>query len=152
MDIAEGQKGVSYAKLFGPYLAGARSVKLVDPYIRYDYQIHNFVNFCESLIPSEGGVKVELVTSAGSPEAEVELSVKLDEVQGSLEQDRITLAYRFDNSLHDRWIESDTGWRINLGRGLDMFQKPEGRFSLGFVDHTKRACKATTVSYHRVAR
>lgn len=150
LDIVEGQKGVSYAKLFGPYLAGARSIKLVDPYIRFDYQIHNFVGFCESIAPSEGSVKLELVTSAGSREAEVELSAKLDEVQSSLEQDRIAMVYRFDGSLHDRWIESDAGWRINLGRGLDMFQKPEGRFSLGFVDHTKRACKATTVSYHRV--
>jgi len=35
---------------------------------------------------------------------------------------------------------------------LDIFQKPEGRFSLGFVDQSRRACKATTVSYHRSAK
>jgi ATP-dependent Lon protease len=62
------------------------------------------------------------------------------------------MSYDFDPSLHDRWIESDTEWRIGLGRGLDMFQKPEGRFSLGFVDQTKRACKATTISYHHIAK
>jgi len=62
------------------------------------------------------------------------------------------MTYDFDRSVHDRWIETDTGWRINIGRGLDIFQKPEGRFSLGFVDHTKRACKATTISYHRTAK
>jgi hypothetical protein len=26
------------------------------------------------------------------------------------------------------------GWRVILGRGLDMFQKPEARFSLGFIE------------------
>ncbi|MGM0427890.1 MAG: MIT C-terminal domain-containing protein, partial [Thermodesulfobacteriota bacterium] len=53
------------------------------------------------------------------------------------------------NSLHDRWIETDTGWRIILGRGLDIFQKPEDRFTLGVFDQTKRKCKATTVTYLR---
>ena len=152
VEISEGQKGVSYAKLFGPYVRGAKRIKLVDPYIRYDYQIHNFVNFCECIAPSEGEVQVELITSAGTTEAEVELSAKLEEVQASLEQDKVAMSYTFDASLHDRWIETDTGWRINIGRGLDIFQKPEGRFSLGFVDYTKRVCKATTISYHRVAK
>ncbi len=152
LDISEGQKGVSYARLFGPYLRGAKRVKLVDPYIRFDYQIHNFVNFCECLASAEGDVDVELVTSAGGLDKEVELAEKLEEVQASLEQDRISMTYSFDSSRHDRWIESDTGWRINLGRGLDIFQKPEGRFSLGFVDQSRRACKATTVSYHRSAK
>jgi len=152
IDIVEGQKGISYAKLFGPYVKAAKHIKVVDPYIRFDYQIHNFVNFCECIAPSAGEVQVELVTSAGSTDAEVELSAKLEEVQVSLEQDKVQMSYTFDPALHDRWIEADTGWRINLGRGLDIFQKPEGRFSLGFVDNTKRACKATTVSYHRLAR
>ena len=150
VDIAEGQKGVSYMKLFGPYLLSARTVTLVDPYIRYDYQLHNFVNFCECIAPSEGTVKLELITGAASHEEEVEQSAKLDEIQSSLEQDNIKMSYSFNNTLHDRWIESDNGWRISLGHGLDIFQKPEGRFSLGFVDHTKRACKATTISYHRI--
>jgi len=51
--------------------------------------------------------------------------------------------------LHDRWIETDTGWRIILGRGLDLFLKPEGKFTLGFMDQTKRRCKATTITYMR---
>lgn len=150
LDIVDGQRGVSYARLFAPYLAGARSVHVVDPYIRYDYQIHNFINFCECVAPPEGVLKLELTTSAGSPEAEVELSLKFEEVQSSLEQDRVAMSYNFDSSLHDRWIEADTGWRIILGRGLDIFKKPEGRFTLGFVDQSRRECKSTTITFHRV--
>jgi len=147
LDIAEGQKGISYAKLFAPYLIGAKSITLVDPYIRYDYQIHNFINFCECVVPHQGALKLALVTSAESNEQERIISTKFEELQSNLEQDRITFIYNFDKDKHDRWIEADTGWRIILGRGLDIFQKPEGKFTLGFVDQTKRRCKATTITY-----
>lgn len=147
LDIAEGQRGISYAKLFRPYLSGAKSIKLVDPYIRYDYQIHNFVNFCECVAPAHGTLHLALETSAESNGQEAGLSAKFDELKSSLEQHRVTFAYSFDKDKHDRWIEADTGWRIILGRGLDIFQKPEGRFTLGFVDQTKRRCKATTITY-----
>jgi len=146
-DIEEGQKGISYAKLFSPYLSGAKSIKLVDPYIRYDYQIHNFVNFCECLTFAQGSREVNLTTSADSGQQENILSAKFDELKASLEQDHIVLNYSFEKNLHDRWIETNTGWRIILGRGLDIFQKPEGKFTLGFVDQAKRACKATTITY-----
>jgi len=147
LDIAEGQKGISYSKLFAPYLIGAKSITLVDPYIRYDYQIHNFMNFCECVVPHQGALQLALVTSAESNEQERILSTKFEELRSSLEQDRISFTYSFDRDKHDRWIETDTGWRIILGRGLDIFQKPEGKFTLGFVDQSKRLCKATTITY-----
>jgi ATP-dependent Lon protease len=149
LDIAEGRKGISYVKLFSPYLVGAGSIKLVDPYIRYDYQIHNFLNFCECLVPTQGKLELALITGSDSGEQERIISAKFDELKGSLEQDHIYFNYSFQRDLHDRWIETDTGWRIVLGRGLDIFQKPEGKFTLGFVDQTKRRCKATTITYLR---
>lgn len=146
IDIQEGQRGVSYKKLFSPYLRGARSIKIVDPYIRYDYQIHNLMNFCECLASDADAITLDVVTGSDSMEQEVEVSAKLDELKESLARDHINLQYRFDQGVHDRSIEADNGWRIMLGRGLDLFQKPEGRFTLGFVDHNKRRCKATTIT------
>ncbi len=49
--------------------------------------------------------------------------------------------------MHDRWIESDMGWKIILSRGLDFIQKPEAKFALGLADQTKRACKANTITF-----
>src|SRR3990172_2144775 len=138
LNITDGQRGVSYSRLFNPYLTGAKNIKLVDPYVRYDYQIHNFLNFCEGLTASDTGLSIELVTGADTKFQENETATKFDEIKENLSQDRISLTYRFDTTLHDRWIETDTGWRIILGRGLDIFQKPEGKFALGFVDQTKR--------------
>ena len=146
LDIKEGQRGISFARLFAPYLKGAALIKVCDPYIRLQYQIYNFMSFCEILEPPEDGVRVELMTSVESYQ-ESELKRKLENMKAGFSQNQIELDYRFDNSLHDRWIETDTGWRIILGRGLDIFQKPEDRFTLGFFDQTKRKCKATTIIY-----
>lgn len=146
ISLQEGQRGISYEKLFGPYLKGVKVIKLIDPYIRYDYQIHNLMNFCECLNPVAGDITLELHTSGDSMEQEVELSAKLDELKESLTRDHIKFEYDLQPNLHDRSIELDNGWRIVLGRGLDFFQKPEGRFTLGFVDQTKRKCKATTLT------
>ena len=150
VDLAEGQRGISYERLFTPYLRGAKRIKIVDPYIRYDYQIHNLINFCEFIAPEQDEIELTLVTAGDSPEQEVELSAKLDELQSSLGKDHIRFTYTLERGLHDRYIEADSGWRIILGRGLDIYQKPEVRFSLGFIDQTKRSCKPTTLTFTRL--
>jgi len=149
LDLVEGQRGISFEKLFLPYVKGAKSIKICDPYIRLQYQIYNLMNFCEILDPSEGTLKVDLVTACDAYQ-ETELRGKLEELKKGLSPDHIEFNYVFDNNLHDRCIETDTGWRIILGRGLDIFQKPEDKFTLGFLDQTKRKCKATTITYTRV--
>ncbi|PCK22733.1 MIT C-terminal domain-containing protein [Rhodococcus qingshengii] len=46
-------------------------------------------------------------------------------IQGAAQQG-IKLDVAKDPGVHDRWIRTNNGWRINLGRGLDIFQKQEG--------------------------
>ena len=151
VDIVEGQRGISYERLLAPYVRGAKKVTLVDPYIRFDYQIHNLMNFCDVLAPASGHVELDVVTSVESQAQEAELSAKLDELQASLATNSVVFKYEVRSGLHDRWVETDTGWRVMMGRGLDIFQRPDGRFNLGFVDQGKRKCKATTISYSRMA-
>jgi ATP-dependent Lon protease len=149
LDLDEGQRGISFQKLFLPYVKGAKSVKICDPYIRLQYQIYNLMSFCEILEPQDDLLKLHLVTGCDFYQ-KVEVSRKLEELKTGLSRDHIDFNYAFDESLHDRWIETDTGWRIVLGRGLDIFQKPDDKFTLGFLDQTKRKCKATTITYIRV--
>jgi len=150
VDIAEGQRGVSYEKLFWPYLRGAKNITVYDPYIRYQYQIFNFMSFCEIVAPTEGQVYLSLVTGCDSGE-EGEVIGKLDELKKGLLRDNIVFEFKLDSTLHDRWIESDAGWRIILGRGLDIFQRPDDKFTLGFMDQTKRKCKSTRITFTRIA-
>ncbi|MBN1830165.1 MAG: ATP-dependent Lon protease, partial [Deltaproteobacteria bacterium] len=140
---------ISYEKLFLPYLKGAKLIKICDPYIRLQYQIYNLMSFCEMLDPSDGPLKLDLVTACDSY-LETELKTKLSELKIGLSKDQIDFDYILDSSIHDRWIETDTGWRIILGRGLDIFQKPDDKFTLGFMDQTKRKCKATTITYTKL--
>ena len=130
-------------------MKNAKAIKVYDPYIRLQYQIYNFMSFCEILDTSEHPLKLDLSTNCDAFQ-EVELKEKLDELRNGLRQDHIDFDYVLDDDLHDRWIETDTGWRIILGRGLDIFQKPEDKFTLGFTDQTKRKCKATTITYSRI--
>jgi ATP-dependent Lon protease len=151
LDIKEGDTGVSYRRLFEPYLKGAREITLVDPYIRLDYQIFNLMSFIEMLDGEDVEVSLNVITAAGSNEEEVELSEKLDQVQSGASAKKIEFSYTFDSSKHDRFIQTDTGWRITLGRGLDIFHRAEGRYSLGFIDQTQRQCKETSIVFTRNA-
>jgi ATP-dependent Lon protease len=147
IDIKEGQTGISFRRLFAPYLRGATKITLIDPYLRFEYQITNLMSFIELLTPEDGHSNLEVITGAGSPEEEVELSEKLDQIQESSDSKKLTFSYRFDRSKHDRMIETDTGWRITLGRGLDIFHRADGRYSLGFIDQTQRKCKETSIVF-----
>lgn len=149
IEITDGQRGISYERLFNPYLKGAKQIKLIDPYLRYDYQITNFLIFCELIASGEKAVDLELLTGAESSTQQTFLFEKFEEIKRNLASNKINFKFDFDPSLHDRWIETDTGWKIILGRGLDIFQKLEGKFSLGFIDQTRRQCKATTIIYLR---
>ena len=146
IDIFDGQTGISYEKLFLPYLRGARGVKVCDPYIRLQYQIFNLMSFCEILDTTNESIQLQLLTGYDAYN-EIDIKDKLNELTKGLGHHDIRFEYELNENLHDRWIETDTGWRIILGRGLDIFQRPDDRFTLGFMDQTKRKCKATTITY-----
>lgn len=48
----------------------------------------------------------------------------LRDIKVASEAEGIYFNVKFDDSIHDRRIETDHGWRIDLGKGLDIWQKP----------------------------
>jgi ATP-dependent Lon protease len=48
--FTEDRKGISYDRLFGPYIEGASKIIVTDPYVRYFYQIRNMMEFVEMVI------------------------------------------------------------------------------------------------------
>jgi len=79
-------------RLFLPYFKGAKSIKICDPYIRLQYQIYNFMSFCEILNLPEDTLKVDLVTACDSY-LEAELKDKLNELKKGLSRDHIEFDY-----------------------------------------------------------
>jgi ATP-dependent Lon protease len=150
--IKENQKGISYEKLFADYLRDAGRIEIVDPYIRSYYQVRNVMEFCDMLLrtqPEGEEVEVSLVTGADTDDQE-EQEKLLDELEASLDGSGIQFEYEITwESIHARSIKTDTGWKISLDRGLDIFQPPSSRFDLGRVNPEERRCKPFDVTYLR---
>lgn len=146
--IRDNQTGISYKKLFADYLKGATEITLTDPYIRLPYQFKNLLEFCVMLAQNkapEEEIKLHVVTwnvQEYLPESEL----SFQELTTSVKELGIELTYEYQN-LHDRNIVANNGWRIQLGRGLDIFEPRDGKFDPAEYYQERRSCKNCEVIY-----
>jgi len=97
-------------------------------------------------------VKISLITTQNdeSPDQFEKQVEYLNNIEFGAAVAGITFDYRFDPTLHDRSISTDTGWFIILGRGLDFFQYSRGdAFELGTRLQEFRQVKAFGITYMR---
>ncbi|MCM1141989.1 MAG: BREX system Lon protease-like protein BrxL [Muribaculum sp.] len=145
-----GQTGVTYEKLFAPYLAKANEIVVEDPYVRASWQVKNFLEFMTMLIDTRDsveGLKVKLYTSE-EDEKIPELIDRLDDIKDDMVEYGIDFEYSF-RDFHDRAITTDDGWRIVPGRGLDIYEK-YSPYSVAATRQDRRKCKEFSVDYVRV--
>lgn len=153
--IRENQKGVSYENLFGKYLAGAKLIKITDPYIRAPYQIRNLMELLEMIArinKPEDEVQVFLQTAEDTYDV-IAQQANLDAVRRNIAVTGMAFQWSFDkrHTIHARHIITDTGWKINLDRGLDVFQKfDENYFDITLRNQIYRACKAFECTVLRI--
>ena len=151
--IQENQRGVSFQGLFGPYLKGASQITITDPYIRLFYQARNLMELLESVVKQkapEDEVVVSLVTVEDEVRG-IEQREWFEQIQSNVLTVGIKFSYSFDNSgsQHARHLVTDTGWKISLDRGLDVFQQFDTRdaFQLANRMQEHRSCKAFEVTF-----
>lgn len=147
--IRDNQSGVSFDMLFGAYLLGAKEITLTDPYIRLPYQLRNFMEFAKLISQKKEQleeVKLHLITNNNDDFIE-NSKTAFNEITDSLESIGIIFTYEFDENIHDRSIVMDNGWKIILGRGLDIFQKTNGWFDIAEYYQEKRLCKACELTF-----
>ncbi|XP_034741644.1 MIT domain-containing protein 1 isoform X2 [Etheostoma cragini] len=144
--IAEDATGYSYESLFKPYMSSLLTeVWVQDPYIRHTHQLYNFLRYCEMLLKAPCQVKkIHLLTSQDEADSSQQSSA-LAELKESLNAQGVTLDLQYSSTIHDREIRFDNGWIIKIGRGLDYFKRPKGRFSIGYCDYDLRQCQETNV-------
>jgi ATP-dependent Lon protease len=147
--ILYGDTGYSYESIMGPYLQGAKSVVIEDPYIRLQHQIQNFVRFCETVLKAETVKKISLITGYDDKTQLADIAEKLDELKQSLLELDVELEVKLNPNIHDREIRLDNGWVIKIGRGLDFYQKPGGWFEVGANDLSLRKCLETKIDIFR---
>jgi ATP-dependent Lon protease len=150
--VPENVNGYSYRQLFGAHVAGAKKITINDPYIRAFWQIRNCLEFLQlvnSLTPEGEEVEVELIT-----QSDQELCVQQDENLNRLVQtmsgSKVTFSFTYDNrsTFHARSIQTDTGWKISIDRGLDLFQRYDmNALSLAATDQTERLTKGCEITY-----
>lgn len=142
--------GYSYESIFGDYLEGAKSVVIEDPYIRSKHQLLNFSRFCELVIKTGSIRKLKLLTGSDDPYQERDADAWLTNLAKDLVPYDIELEVEFDPNLHDREIRCDNGWIIKIGRGLDIYLRPEDNFTgLGRNNYDLRPCLETKVDIYR---
>ncbi|MCJ2178462.1 BREX system Lon protease-like protein BrxL [Novosphingobium album (ex Hu et al. 2023)] len=153
LSFNENQKGVTFDALFGPYLVGAQKITITDPYVRAFYQVRNVMELIETIAKTKSPadeVEVHLITCIDGirPERQVE---NLGAIAASCGGIGINFSWEFDetNTIHARHIVTDTGWKIALDRGLDIFQQYElnDAFSLANRLQQFRSVKAFEVIY-----
>jgi len=147
--IRDNQTGITYDELFGDYLNGATDIKIVDPYIRLPYQMKNFMEFAKLLAsrkPFDEEVRLHLRTYNDDEHLQFSHET-FKEMADSLMSQGIVFNYELDPNAHDRSISLNNGWKIILGRGLDIYQRSSGRWDLGEFDQSKRQCKGCEITF-----
>ncbi len=143
--IFYGDTGHSYESIFGRHLRGARKITIEDPYIRSQHQVLNLVRFCELVVKIGTAESIKLTTGTDSQYQQGEVEEKFTHLQESLQEHGIEFTWKFSDVIHDREIRLDNGWLIKIGRGFDIYQKPESWFMVGANDHDLRPCLETKV-------
>jgi ATP-dependent Lon protease len=145
--IFHGDRGFSFKTLFLDYLTGAKTVKVEDPYIRMPHQVSNFLRFCETCVEAGTVETITLITNFDDEFKKQEVESNLVSIGESLASHGIKLEFKFDNHIHDRRIELSNDWTITLGRGLDIYQRPDTWMDIGANDLDLRQCQETNIVY-----
>ena len=155
--FSENQKGVTFAELFWHWLEGAKNIVITDPYIRMFHQVRNLMEFIEMIAvrkAPEDEVTVRLITCRDEVYPEKQ-QTNLAAVENACMAAGIKFSWELDgtNTIHARHIVSDTGWKVSLDRGLDVYQKFEmnDAFSLANRLQAFRQVKAFEVTYLRTS-
>lgn len=151
-EIKENQKGCSFNELVLPYIKGAKYLSITDPYIRNFFQQRNLMEFLVSVVqlnyPSDE-IEVHLVTIEDErfPEKQEE---NFNKIKESLNRFGVIFSWEYDiaRTIHARHIETDTGWKISLDRGLDVYQNFSGdAFDVLTYLPSLRSCKAYEITF-----
>ena len=145
--IFYGDRGFSFKTLFIDYLRGAKTVKVEDPYIRMPHQVSNFLRFCETCVEAGTVEAITLITNYDDEFKKQEVEGNLVSIGESLASHGIKLEFKFDSRIHDRRIELSNDWTITLGRGLDIYQRPDSWMDIGANDLGLRQCQETNIIY-----
>ncbi|MFU0842381.1 MAG: BREX system Lon protease-like protein BrxL [Burkholderia sp.] len=149
LHIKSEDRGYSFESVMGPYLEGAKIVKVTEPDMQKPAQVLNFVRFCELAVSVQTVRRIRLVTVAGERVSAAQRHKAMADLKQSLLAFDIEL--EIDDSaadLKEHSIELDNGWKISLSRGLDWYQSV-GYFEVGAYDQSLSPCREMEIRIKR---
>jgi signal recognition particle receptor subunit beta len=150
-EIEENATGFTYERIFRPYIDNVSHVWVEDPYIKQPYQVDNFCRFCALAIRCGNLNEIELVSGCHPNENTDDADSRLETLRRDLAGRGVKFTWRRNEALHDREVRFDNGWIIKIGRGLDIYIRPESWISVEAADFSLRHCKQTKVDVYRNA-
>uniref|UniRef100_A0A914C3Y6 MITD1 C-terminal phospholipase D-like domain-containing protein n=2 Tax=Acrobeloides nanus TaxID=290746 RepID=A0A914C3Y6_9BILA len=151
LEIEEDSIGHGYFEIFSRCLNETLTEVIVqDPWISEYFQIRNFALFCTILHNHAKKLKkISLITRAAQDLRNVNIQRKaLQSITESLEKNGLEINIKYKD-FHDREFRFNNGWKVIIGRGLDIYKKVELE-SLEYFNPNLRPCKATKVDYIRI--
>lgn len=144
-EIAEGATGYTYERILRPYIDTAVTIEVEDPFVRLPHQVDNFTRFCALAVRLGKVREIKLTTGLQPGEPTDEADSRLETLRRDLHSRKIAFSWNRSPNLHDREIRFDSGWVVKIGRGLDIYHKPESWVSVEAADFTMRRCRQTKV-------
>ena len=92
--------------------------------------------------------RIRLITTFDDESEKQEALAELSIVSESLKQYDVQLEIQVNCHLHDREIRLSSGWTVKIGRGLDIYQRPDDWLNIGANDLDLRPCLGTTVDVY----
>lgn len=148
--------GYSLPKILLPYLYDARTITIRDPYLRKQYQVRNVHEILLELyqvtnLAEPPRVVIETQTDDDQQLAERQM-VFLDQLRESWAPFGVDICWTVIEPFHDRLVTTDTGWIIDIGRGLDIYDSfnPTSSFDPRYALPELRRAKDVTININRV--
>ncbi len=151
----EPSMGHSMPGILLPYLFDAAEIQIRDPYLRKPYQIRNVHEILLLLIQHADAARLPRVVietcASDEDEYRAKQEVTFEQLQQSWGQFGIVIDWSIVDDFHDRSIVTDTGWVIDLGCGLDVYEAytPLSQFDPRYAIPQLRRTKDTTINVSR---
>ena len=151
----EPSMGHSMPGILLPYLFDAAEIRIRDPYLRKPHQIRNVHEILLLLIQHADAARLPRVVIETCASDEDDYRAKqeatFEQLQQSWGQFGIVIDWSIVDDFHDRSIVTDTGWVIDLGRGLDVYEAytPLSQFDPRYAIPQLRRTKDTTINVSR---
>ncbi|HRV09324.1 MAG TPA: SNF2-related protein, partial [Acidobacteriota bacterium] len=150
--IRQGATGYSFDRIFKPFLPTASKVELRDPDILRSEALPILVsmvklieNYCHE------GTKLRIVGRPTLPDEKEIIDSYWATLRSDLAVRRMSLDVREDPDAVDTHVRTDTGWRIVLPGGLNIYNWDVSAFPISETEQLRTPCRETEVHIYREA-